>query len=717
MVSRAGLQGQVKSYDLSPHDYLMILLDARRAILLSILAALSIGVSIAFFSSPVFTADSLVKIQEETNTIAALEKVNMLFGGESQADAEIEFVNSRRVLGKAVDNLQLDIVVKPRYFPLIGEFLARHFVPENDSIAEPLFGLNGYCWGGERVQVAELVVPESMVGTIMTLNVLPDNRFELLDDDDNQLLQGTAGQPSSNLIDGQEIRIYISELHARAGSEFDLGRISRLDAINSLKDRLSVTEVGHQSKILQLLLSGDEREETARTLNEIVIIYVEQNTRFRSVEAQRALEFLEGQLPGLRAKVEMAEKSLNDFRLAQGSIDLPMETQGILKSIVSVDAQLTELSQNRDELRQKFTPKHPSLLALDSQIYRLRQERKELEAKVKNLPETQQQILNLSRDVEVATKLYMGLLESVQELRIANASTIGTIQVIDHAVTPGEPTKPKKGLILMVSLIAGMLVSVIFVFVRQGLGRSVSNPRQLESGLHTSVVAEVPKSKVQIRSSDAGKQGKQSDGILALKASNDPSVIALRNLQSTLEGQFRSDEIKVIVITGPSSGVGTTFVSANLAVLMASAGDKVCLIDADFDERGLTQYFNTGDRPGLNDVINEVRAWNEIVLKTSSDGLHFISAGAGKQKPQAKMLKTKFLDVVRILADQYDRVIIDTSSINNHADAIVFGRLADITLLVAKAGLHSMAELDLAVRKLRQGGVDTLGIVLNSTRV
>lgn len=716
LISRAGLHGQIKSYDLTPHDYLMILLDARRAILLITFVSLLIGASAAFLSAPVFTADSLIKIREETNTISALEKVNTLFGGESQADAEIEFVNSRRVIGKAVENLQLDIVVEPRYFPFIGDLLARRYIAENDSIASPLFGLESYCWGGERLSILEFEVPDTLYGITMTLLVMPENRYRLLDPDGSILLEGIAGQPSVATSDGKGIKLYVRELHAREGSQFKVVKIALLDAIKELKESLKVAEIGHQSNILQLLLTRNSRVEAARILNELVRIYIEQNTTFRSVEAQRAQEFLEGQLPMLRLKVEESEKALNDFRFKQGSIDLPTETQGILKSIVSVESQITELSQNREELRQKFTPKHPSLLALDSQIYRLRNDRKELELKVKDLPETQQQILNLSRDVEVATKLYLGLLENVQELRIANASTAGSVQVIDHAVIPIEPTKPKKLMILLVSLFSGLLVSVVYVFLRQGFGRNVSNSRQMESGLYTPVIEEIPASKTQAKIIISRRRVIGKSTLLASIAPDDPSIKALRNLQLFLDGQFRTEKTKVIVLTGSSTGVGTSFISANLAVLMADAGDHVCLIDANFINGGLRQYFSIDGNPGLSEFIQGNKTWKEVLMKTSCDSLHLISSGLSGGMPQQKQLKEKMQYLIRELSDQYERIIIDTSSLDVQTYPVILGRLADLTMFVTKAGKHSMSHLESCVRRLRQGGIESLEIVLNNTR-
>ncbi|MBL3617905.1 MAG: hypothetical protein JMN26_09250 [gamma proteobacterium endosymbiont of Lamellibrachia anaximandri] len=383
--------------ELSLHDYIGILIGARGMITAIVAISLLIGAAVAFLPSPVFEADALVKAEEEASTLSALDQVNSLFADQSPVNAEIEFLNSRRVLGRAVDNLRLDVKATPLYFPLVGEFLARRFRGGEGDLAKPLLGLEGYSWGGEWIEVAELNVPANLLDVTLTLVMLDSQRYRLFDPDGELLLEGQVGESPQPLPGTADLRLRISGLQAHPGSRFNLVRQARLTAIKALKDRFSAKETSRQSELIRLTLSGANRQKTAVILNEIIRIFVEQKSRFLSVEAERTLDFLQDQLPELRAAMERAESALNDFRLKQGSVDLPLETQSVLKSTVAVDAQTTELRQNRDELRQKFTEAHPSIVALDAQLTRLRKEKRSLISKIKDLPETQQQMLRLVR--------------------------------------------------------------------------------------------------------------------------------------------------------------------------------------------------------------------------------------------------------------------------------------------------------------------------------
>ena len=113
---------------------------------------------------------------------------------------------------------------------------------------------------------------------------------------------------------------------------------------------------------------------------------------------------------------EAAEVELNNYRLEKGSVDLPLETQAILETIITVEAQLNELKQERDKVTQGYTPAHPMVIALDKQIERLNGELNDLNSQVRELPNTQQEVLRLVRDAEVSTALYTSLLNTAQEL-------------------------------------------------------------------------------------------------------------------------------------------------------------------------------------------------------------------------------------------------------------------------------------------------------------
>ncbi|QYZ67257.1 MAG: polysaccharide biosynthesis tyrosine autokinase [Gammaproteobacteria bacterium (ex Lamellibrachia satsuma)] len=701
--------------ELSLHDYIGILIGARGMITAIVAISLLIGAAVAFLSSPVFEADALVKAEEEANTLSALDQVNSLFANQSPVNAEIEFLNSRRVLGRTVDNLRLDVKATPLYFPLVGEFLARRFQGSEGDLAKPLLGLEGYSWGGEWIEVAELNVPANLLDATLTLMILDSQRYRLFDPDGELLLEGQVGESPQPLPGTADLRLRISGLQAHPGSRFNLVRQARLTAIKALKGRFSAKETSRQSELIRLTLSGSNRQETAVILNEIIRIFVEQKSRFLSVEAERTLDFLKDQLPELRAAMERAESALNDFRLKQGSVDLPLETQSVLKSTVAVDAQTTELRQNRDELRQKFTEAHPSIVALDAQLTRLRREKRNLISKIKDLPETQQQMLRLSRDVEVTTKLYTELLKSAQELRVAKASSVSNVQIIDPALTSSEAVKPRKAQILLIALLAGLFIAILSAFIRRALELSLYDPNQIEARLGIPVFVALPNSKAQRHLKRLQKKSSNAISLLAVIQPDDPTVEGLRSLRSTLNHALAQVPNRLLLVTGPKSDVGTSFVAANLGVVLASGGDRVCIIDADLRNGRLSHHFGKKNEPGLTEILLGNLTLNDALQKTSLDHLHLLPAGGSAENPAELLMKKRFAKVLDTMQTHYDRVILDSPPLLEVADAVILGQHAGAALLVVKAGEHNLSELEHSAKRLWQGGVELRGIVVNGT--
>ena len=419
-------------------DLIGVLIDGRWLILVITLASILFGLTYALVATPIYKADALIQVEEKKSGLGDLD-INTLFEGDTSTTAEIEILRSRMVLGAVVDNLNLDIMAEPDYFPIFGATLARRSAPGARS----------------QIQVDSLVVPEALIGEQLTVVAGPASSYEVLDPEGNRLLSGKVGVPNQTTALGESLSIFVSELQADDGDEFNLVRQPKLKTIEDLQSSLIISEKGKGSGILAISLHGKSPADVSRQVNEIANVYVRQNVERKSAEAQKTLAFLEEQLPAVKLDMEAAEVALNAYRLERGSIDLPLETQAILETIVNVESQLNELRQERDKVTQTFTPAHPMVLALDKQIERSQGELIQLNDQVRELPNTQQEVLRLVRDTEVNTVLYTSLLNTSQELRVVRAGTVGNVRVVDYAMTPYKIVKPQKTRTLILWLLLG----------------------------------------------------------------------------------------------------------------------------------------------------------------------------------------------------------------------------------------------------------------------
>lgn len=697
-------------------DYLAVLIQSKWLILAVTLIALLVGGGYAMIAQPIYSADGLLQVEEKKSTLGSLD-ISTLLEGETAVNAEIELLRSRLVLGKTVDNLRLDFSARPVYFPLIGQAIARRY-HAREGVAEPWFGLDHYAWGGEVVEVSTFDIPLAYLGKTFTIVAGKEGLYQLLEPEGEILLEGQVGHAVQTEMgrDGT-LTLFISTLTARPGTRFELVRNARFSAIETLQDNLKVTEKGKQSGMIAISLEGSDPRRVTATINEIANIYVRQNVERKSAEAEQTLSFLEDQLPVLKQRLETAEVALNSYRLQRGSVDLPKETQVVLEKIVAVDGQLIQLKQKRDELLQKFTPAHPIIMALDAQTARLNQELADLNQHVKNLPDTQQEVLRLSRDVQVNTELYTSLLNSAQELRVVKAGTVGNVRIVDYAVTPYLPIKPKKGLILTLSLVLGLFLGTVAAFVRKALRGGVEDPDLMEKQLGLPVYATIPHSKQQDKLIKRVRAKRGPHAVLAMTNAEDLSIESLRSLRTTLHFALMEAKNNIIMITGPSPGVGKSFISVNLCAVLASTGKRVVLIDADLRKGHLNQYLGLDRDQGLTGLISGTLDKAQVIHPTPIAGLDLIPTGAIPPNPSELLLHERFAACLEELVKGYDHVIIDSPPVLAVTDAAIVGRLAGASLMVVKAGVHPLREIEHSVKRLKQAGVNLRGLLFNDVKV
>ena len=706
-------------------ELLGILIDGKWFIILITLIFLFFGVAKAFLDSPVYKVDAMLQVNEKPQTLAGLDPVTDLLQNKMPILAEIEVIESRMILGEAVTNLDLDIIAKPKYFPVIGEAIARRFQQRNQDnvVSKPLFGQSSFAWGGEAIQIETLAIPANWENQELTLVAGAQGHFQLFYGDE-RILEGEVGKLASKQLESHQepITIFVSLLKSRPDTKFTIVRRSASYAISQLKSDLTVREKEKNTAILELTLESHSPEFAVKVLNEIANIYVQQSVEHKSAESQKTLAFLEKQLPILKEQLEAASNILNDYRNRKGSIDLDVETRNILEGIVEITTQETLLRQRRDELRQRFTDAHPAVVAVDRQIARLQEQMQSRDAMVKTLPKTQQVILELSGDVEVKTSLYTTLLNNAQTLRVAKEGTVGDVRIIDYAVLPGQLIKPNKKLIIGVAFVLGLLLGIVVVFVRKFLHRGIEDPDLIEKQLNIPVYATVPHSINQEKLTNRNRKRNSKtkfnqQALLALEAKEDMAMESLRSLRTTLHFALLEAKNNIILITGPSPGVGKTFITTNLASIMADAGKKILLIDGDMRKGFINRILGVSRESGLSEIILNSIAVDDAIHTIPLAKFDFISTGAIPPNPSELLLHENFVTFLESISNSYDLVIIDSPPILAVTDAAIIGRLASAVFLIAKAGEHPTRELKQSVRKLEHAGAIVKGIVVNDMPV
>ncbi len=671
------------------------------------LLCLLIGFAVVFVWKPVYRAEGLLQIEEKSMGMEKLETLQSLMGDDTNVSAEIEILNSRMILGRVVTKQNLDIVVAPKTFPLIGGVIARRYMGDRPN--PPWLGLSSYAWGGEVIQVDSFDVPQEYLDHPLLLVIGDADAFSVIDENGEEVLKGIVGTRANN----EAFSIFAAYIKARSGTMFRLIKFSKETAINDLRNHFKVKERGKQSGILELSLTGYDTNKIRVVLDEIQKTYLRLNVERRSIQAEKTLRFLETQLPALKAQVDTAEAAYNSYRQSRGSLDLSLETQGVLNSVIDIENATLKLKGEREELRQRFTAEHPTIQAVDAKLARLDARRKQLDREVNRLPDTQQTVLRLARDMKVSNNLYVELLNTAQQLKVSKAGTVGDVRIIDDAIVAHKPVGASAVTILLNAFLIGLLVSMVIILLLRALRVVIEDPETIEAKLGLPVYATVPHSKAEAALSRKWRRGQVSGELLAMTRPNDDAVESLRSLRTSLHFALLDTPRSSLLMTSSSPSVGKSFLSKNLGAVLAQVGKRIVIVDADLRRGHLHKEFGLERTIGLTEYITSQSTLPEIVKSTSIPNLFVLTTGQIPPNPSELLMHPRFETLLSELSEEYDTLIIDAPPVLAVSDAVIIGRHVGATMIVTRAGKHPIIELEQAVKRLNQAGVQVKGFIFN----
>jgi len=654
-----------------------------------------IAIIYTLFATPIYSADALVRIEQNQGS-ALVQDINSALANKPPAsEAEIKLIQSRLVLGQTVDDLDLDIAVTKNTLPLLGDGWERLMGRQN-----------------ETVNVSTFILPKGMGQDAFTLHVLDKQHYQLTSDGGISA-DGQVGKP----LEQDGITLTVDAIHARPDTDFTLTKFSTLGMINTLQNNLTVTEDGKDTGVLTLTYTGEDREQIRDILNSITHNYVKQNVARKSEEASKSLAFLKQQLPEVRASLDVAENKLNTFRQTKDSVDLPLEAKSVLDSMVNIDAQLNELTFKEAEISKLYTKRHPAYRTLMEKRQALEEEKAQLNKRVTAMPKTQQEIVRLTRDVESGQQVYMQLLNKQQELRINEASTVGDVRIVDDAITQPGVLKPKKGLIILGSILFGLIASVVGVLLLSLLRRGVESPQALEErdiNVYASIpLSEWQKTRDRVTTTKGVKRYKQSQ-LLAVGNPADLAIEAIRSLRTSLHFAMMQASNNVVMMTGVSPSIGKTFVCANLAAVISQTNKRVLLIDCDMRKGYTHELMGTTNANGLSDILIEKDEIASCARPTSITNFDLVPRGQVPPNPSELLMSDRFGELISWASENYDLVLIDTPPILAVTDAAVVARYAGTTLMVVRYAVNTLREVETSISRFEQNGIPVKGVILNS---
>ncbi|MFP5393608.1 MAG: polysaccharide biosynthesis tyrosine autokinase [Gammaproteobacteria bacterium] len=705
---------EAQGRDIDVKGYINVLYDSRWLIGTITLLITAIAIVYALLATPVYQANLMIHVEEESPNASKniLSEVSSLFETKKAAIAEMELLRSRMVIANAVDNLQLFIDVRPKYFPVVGFWFANRHAQE---LSEPgIFGRGGYVWGPEKAEVSLFEVPTSAQNIEFTLTAQANGIFHLSGAPLDAVYEGRVGVTHRIPTRSGDIELKVDSLAAKPGAEFIVKRNSRLRTIENIQNAMLITEQGKQSGIIEVKLQGDDAQRINNLLSEIGREYMRQNLARKTEEAEKSLAFLNQQLPALKRQLEQSEERYNTFRNTNGTINMAEEARMSLQQAAAAHNRKIELDQKRFELLTRFTDDHPILKGLNRQRRDIDQEIAETTRRIKELPALEQDESRLLREIKVNTELYTALSNTAHQLRLISVGRVSNVRLIDAPMAPERPIKPNRPLIVALASVTGMFLGVLIAFARKTMSGGIDDPEHIERMLGARVVfASIPHSTQQERLVRKARATGGRLPLLALEQPEDAAVESLRSFRASLLFALPKFRNNVVMFTGPSHRLGKSFLSANFAAVMAASGKRVLLIDADLRNGQLHRYFGVERDQGLSRVLTTGGALDEIIHRDVIDNLDFIPTGPTPPNRAEFLQRLNLGSLLETVRHDYDIVLIDPPPLLAVADALVIGAHAGAVYILARAGVTTEVDINESIKRLNHAGISPQGLLFN----
>ena len=729
MTSNTPIQADTAVTEINLKELYQTLLTHKFFIIACMLLGLLLAGTYSFFKAPVYQPEALVQVNNKDNSanssistlFASTGFSNSLSNQASQAQIQMALIQSSYILQPVINSLALNTSVQPKYFPLIGRYLAAHYQGAVPAPAQ--WGLSNYAWGGENLTLTSFNVPNADIGKPFTLRVL-DSQTYRLSLGDQFILDGEVGKACISQ-DGK-IALQVTALSARTGTDFYLIRYSNVATLNALQNMLQLSELsanqtstsplGQDTGIIQISLKNTQAQKAVAILNAVVTLAQNRNTTLKQKQNKKTLTFIQTQIPLTQKALSQAETRLDQYQARNGIVSLDDQAKALLDSINQVETQLVSTEMDKSQLLQSYTHQAPAILALDASEKTLVTQKAKLTQSLANLPLKEQAAIDMMRDVSVYNQLYSLLLQNLQQLEVQNAGVQSDITLLQLASVPDQALPTHQSLIVLAGMLAGLILGCLGVLIRSILKEGISDPYYLERafGIRTSAI--VPYSAPQANNIKRFKAGKLSHiPILSFDSQHDHTLEAIKSLRNGLNLLMTTKQTKVISISGAIPNIGKSFISVNLAASFVQAGKRVLLIDADMRLGYLEQYFGISHAPGLSELLSQVVPLAQVVHQTKHKNLHFIAAGLTPNNPNELLLTEHLSKLLKELETHYDLIIVDTPPILAVSDAALIAKCCGLNLMVLAAGKLQRFELESAIKQFYAQGIVMTGNIFNIT--
>lgn len=378
----------------------------------------------------------------------------------------------------------------------------------------------------------------------------------------------------------------------------------------------------------------------------------------------------------------------------------------------------TQIEQERSRVIERIRNDHVTALNRENLAGRAVARQKE---QLANLNQLLVQHNILQREFEANQQLYQNLMQRLKDATVSAGLRSTNIHLVDAALPPDTPVRPRIALNLAVGLLAGGILGIVFAFIQEGLDHSIKSAEELETVLALPALGSIPLQ----RSGRRAAYGLHHGGLRSGTPDADVALVVVKKPRSAFAEAYRSVRTSVLLalpeqppctllVTSAMGGDGKTVSSLNLAAVLAQRKGPVVVVDCDLRKSGISNVLKLENRIGVSTLLTGANTLDEVLQQSEElPGLRILPAGPTPPSPADLLSSDKMLELLRTLSERFEHVVIDTPPVMAVTDATILSRAVDGVVLVAECGGTSMAALQRTRRTLEAAGATILGVLLN----
>jgi tyrosine-protein kinase Etk/Wzc len=698
------------------------------------------------YATKIYSVKSSLMIKNESQN-QSKDRFDDLLGGESKNNiqSEIEVLKSRPLMERVVNSLNLNT----NYFA-VGKFKSPNIYKSAPFAFNPL------------------KIADSSRAFAMKISFVNGGKEFRINSEVKHTYKFGQYFENANGVFRLEQKPGIS-----VGKEYNVVWFPTFNIANNYSAALTIREKTIGTGILNITMETDNSYLGADIINQLMKEYQFASKDEKNKTAQQTLDFIDTSLKKVTFERDSVSKDLLDYRQKNNIIDYESQSQNYFSNLLEADKEinvqsaylgiadmldnyleditnkytpvpsslgitdetLTSLAENynktqllrKDYLESKISPESPIINEIESQIEELRtklvENLKNIRSTFKNnitdlqrrssvaqnqasqLPAKLQGLLVLERALGSKKAIEEMLMQKRIETSISKASTIPNSRIIDEALPTENPIKPNRKAVQILAILVGLGLPALFIFILEVVNDKITNRFDIEKLTNAAILGEVGHSFSEL-------------SLVVNKTNRSMVAEQFRIIRSNLQYVLNKVDKQVILVTSSFSGEGKSFISTNLAGVMALAGKKTIILEFDIRKPKILSGLNMSKKPGIsNFLVGKAKIEDLPVPVNDYENLYVLPCGPVPPNPSELLLDPKMDELFDYLKKNFDVIVVDTAPVGMVSDAMTLGKFADCTLYIARQGYTFKKQVVLIDELYQQAKLPKVSIIINDVKI